>query len=95
MRFMNMAEIVLDKAAGSLDGISDLELCELWRLLHNLPGAMKAFVVVENELIARATGQKGGPGSGNWGHTSVTRTGQVGGSDPGGGGSVADKSSGS
>jgi hypothetical protein len=29
--------------------------------------------------------EKGGPGSGNWGHTSTTRTGQVGGSDPGGG----------
>jgi hypothetical protein len=38
---------------------------------------------IENLLIAAAL--KGGEGSGNWGHESVSRVGKVGGSDPGGG----------
>lgn len=40
---------------------------------------------VENALIAQVLALKGGPGSGNWGHTSTRRIGQQGGSDPGGG----------
>jgi hypothetical protein len=72
-----------DRSAAMLTHLDEKGLETLLLALQGLDDAeaLRARLSIARELAAR----KGGPGSGNWGHSSYTRVGQVGGSDSGGG----------